>query len=161
MDERGLDRLTSETVELLQTMIRNECVNDGHAQSGEEVRNADVNCSDWDSSLERGGDGVPALRLGLRQIKGLSETAAQAVVTGRDAGSYRSIQQLVERSRINGRELGALAAAGALSALDGHRHKVRWTVEGVEEPTALFASMDRYEATPMLRRPTCSATAFR
>ncbi|MDH4315449.1 MAG: error-prone DNA polymerase [Gammaproteobacteria bacterium] len=121
---------------------------------GVEVRNADVNCSDWDSSLERGGDGVPALRLGLRQIKGLSETAAQAVVTGRDAGSYRSIQQLVERSRINRRELGALAAAGALSALDGHRHKVRWTVEGVEEPTALFASMDRYEATPMLRRPT-------
>ncbi len=31
-----------ETVELLQAMIRNECVNDGSATSGQEVRNADL-----------------------------------------------------------------------------------------------------------------------
>jgi acetylornithine deacetylase/succinyl-diaminopimelate desuccinylase-like protein len=36
------DALTGETVELLQTMIRNACVNDGTPESGEEVRNADV-----------------------------------------------------------------------------------------------------------------------
>ena len=34
--------LTGETVELLQTLIRNECVNDGTPESGHEVRNADV-----------------------------------------------------------------------------------------------------------------------
>ena len=34
--------LTGETVELLQTLIRNECVNDGTAESGHETRNADV-----------------------------------------------------------------------------------------------------------------------
>jgi acetylornithine deacetylase/succinyl-diaminopimelate desuccinylase-like protein len=34
--------LTAETVELLQTLIRNECVNDGSAESGHETRNADV-----------------------------------------------------------------------------------------------------------------------
>jgi error-prone DNA polymerase len=121
---------------------------------GGEVRKADVNCSDWDSSLERADNTQPALRLGLRQIKGLSETAGRTVVGSRQTGSYRSIQQLVERTGINRRELGALAAAGALAALDGHRHQVRWTVEGVEEPMALFASVDRYDATPMLRRPT-------
>jgi acetylornithine deacetylase/succinyl-diaminopimelate desuccinylase-like protein len=42
MDERELDGLTRETVELLQTLIRNECVNDGTPGSGSEVRNADV-----------------------------------------------------------------------------------------------------------------------
>ena len=36
------DQMTAETVELLQTMIRNRCVNDGTATSGEEVRNADT-----------------------------------------------------------------------------------------------------------------------
>lgn len=36
------DELTGETVELLQTLIRNECVNDGTATSGFETRNADV-----------------------------------------------------------------------------------------------------------------------
>jgi acetylornithine deacetylase/succinyl-diaminopimelate desuccinylase-like protein len=34
--------LTGDTVELLQTLIRNECVNDGAADSGNETRNADV-----------------------------------------------------------------------------------------------------------------------
>jgi acetylornithine deacetylase/succinyl-diaminopimelate desuccinylase-like protein len=41
-DERTLDRLTGATVELLQQMIRNRCVNDGTSASGEEVRNADT-----------------------------------------------------------------------------------------------------------------------
>jgi acetylornithine deacetylase/succinyl-diaminopimelate desuccinylase-like protein len=34
--------LTARTVELLQSMIRNACVNDGTPESGDEVRNADV-----------------------------------------------------------------------------------------------------------------------
>ncbi len=34
--------LTGATVDLLQTLIRNRCVNDGSPESGEEVRNADV-----------------------------------------------------------------------------------------------------------------------
>ena len=38
---RGGD-LTGATVELLQTLIRNRCVNDGTAGSGQETRNADV-----------------------------------------------------------------------------------------------------------------------
>jgi len=42
LDDRRLDRLTGETVELLQTLIRNGCVNDGTPESGQEVRNADV-----------------------------------------------------------------------------------------------------------------------
>lgn len=34
--------LTGQTIELLQALIRNQCVNDGTAESGHEVRNADV-----------------------------------------------------------------------------------------------------------------------
>lgn len=36
------DHRTGQTVELLQELIRNECVNDGEVTSGEEVRNADL-----------------------------------------------------------------------------------------------------------------------
>jgi error-prone DNA polymerase len=121
---------------------------------GVEVRPVDVNQSLWDSSLEKGRDGRPALRLGLRQIKGLSEVAGEAIVLRRQESEYLSIQQLLERASLHRRELSALAAGGALKTLAGHRHKVRWNVAGVEEPTPLFSSMDRYEAMPMLRRPT-------
>jgi error-prone DNA polymerase len=120
---------------------------------GVEVRPVDINESDWDSSLEPAVNGEPALRLGLRQVKGLSEEAGRTVVAQRER-TYQSVQELLEKTGLNRRELGALAAAGALKSLAGHRHKVRWTVAGVEETTPLFSSLDRYEAIPMLRRPT-------
>ncbi len=121
---------------------------------GVEVRSVDVNHSDWDNSLERGEDGAPVLRLGLRQVKGLSEEAGRQIETVRREGKYSSIQRLLERTGIRRHDLDALAAAGALAPLAGHRHKARWTVAGVEEPTALFSSLDRFEAVPMLTRPT-------
>jgi error-prone DNA polymerase len=121
---------------------------------GVEVRAVDVNNSDWDCTLERTANGKPALRLGFRQVKGLPETAGRTIVGARSAGGYRSIQQLLERSALNRRELSALAAAGALKSLEGHRHRARWAVAGAEKPTALFATMERYEGVPMLRRPT-------
>ncbi len=37
-----MSTLTGETVELLQAMIRNACVNDGRPESGDETRNADT-----------------------------------------------------------------------------------------------------------------------
>ena len=121
---------------------------------GVEVRPVDINESHWDSSLEKRVDnGEAALRLGLRQVKGLSEGAGEAIVVARTS-PYRSIQQLLEKTGLNRRELDALAAAGALKSLAGHRHKVRWTVAGVETPTPLFSSLDRFEALPMLRKPT-------
>jgi error-prone DNA polymerase len=121
---------------------------------GVEVRDVDVNQSDWDCTLERTENGEPALRLGLRQVKGLPETAGRTLVEARSAGPYRSIQQLLERSALNRRELSTLAAAGALKSLEGHRHRARWAVAGVEKPTKLIPSMERYEGVPMLRRPT-------
>ena len=36
------DALTGQTVELLQQLIRNQCVNDGSVASGQEVKTSDV-----------------------------------------------------------------------------------------------------------------------
>jgi error-prone DNA polymerase len=121
---------------------------------GVEVRPVDVNRSDRDCSLERRADGQPALRLGLRMVKGLCDAASRRIVERRADGGYRSIPELLERCELNRKDSEALAAAGAMKSLDGHRHQVRWTVAGVEKPTALFPSMEQYEATPMLKRPS-------
>ncbi|MDJ0905790.1 MAG: error-prone DNA polymerase [Woeseiaceae bacterium] len=121
---------------------------------GVEVRTVDVNRSDWDCTLEAGEDGAAVMRLGLRMVKGLSEDSGRLIVERRHADGYRGIQQLVEEVGLDRRELGVLASAGALEVLEGHRHRARWAVAGVEEPTPLLTSMDRYEATPLLRKPT-------
>jgi acetylornithine deacetylase/succinyl-diaminopimelate desuccinylase-like protein len=42
MDTAAEDALTAQTVELLQEMIRNACVNEGTIESGQEVRNAEL-----------------------------------------------------------------------------------------------------------------------
>jgi error-prone DNA polymerase len=119
-----------------------------------EVRSVDRNQSNWDCTLEVRDDGRPALGLGLRMVKGLSEEAGQRVVEQRGAAGYQGIQALVEAVGLDKRELGVLASAGALEVLEGHRHRARWAVAGVEKPTPLLQSMERFEATPLLKKPT-------
>jgi error-prone DNA polymerase len=121
---------------------------------GVEVRKADINQSEWDCTLEAGDDGAAVMRLGLRMVKGLSEDSGQRIVASRPAAGYAGIQQLVEQVDLDRRELGVLASAGVLEVLEGHRHRARWAVAGVEKPTPLLTSMDRYEAVPLLRKPT-------
>jgi len=119
-----------------------------------EVRPVNINQSHWDCTLETRDDGMAALRLGLRMVKGLYEEAGRRVADLRREDGYQSIQQLLEVVELDRRELGLLASAGALEVLEGHRHRARWAVAGVEKPTPLLKSMDRYEAVPLLRKPT-------
>ena len=121
---------------------------------GVEVRGVDINQSHWDCTLETRDDGAAALRLGFRMVKGLSEEAGRRIEDERGVRVYESTQRLLERAGLDRRELGVLASAGALKVFEGHRHQARWAVAGVENPTGLFASMDRYEATPLLKKPT-------
>ncbi len=99
---------------------------------GVEVRPVDVTISDWDCSLERRGDGEPALRLGLRQIKGMPQAAAERIVAARKKGPYASIQQLAERAALGSRELKCLAAGSALQPFAAHRRQAYWQVQGIE-----------------------------
>lgn len=119
-----------------------------------DVRGVDINHSDWDCTLEVGADGKAVLRLGLRMVKGLCEASGRGIANERRSGAWCSIQELLERTGLSDRELGVLATANALHPLEGHRHAARWAVAGVEKPTGLFASMARYEAVPLLRKPT-------
>jgi error-prone DNA polymerase len=124
-------------------------------EHGVEVRPVDVNCSDWDSKLERREqDGRPALRLGLHCVKSLSAEGGKRLVEARRAGAFAAIREAAERAALGSKDLGALASAGAFKELASNRHRARWDVAGVEPPTELFPSMRFVEAVPMLRRPT-------
>ena len=121
---------------------------------GVEVRKADVMQSGWDCSLERSDAGEAVLRLGLRMIRGLPETAAEKLVAGRREAAFTSIQDLSMRAGLNRGEMSVLAAAGALESLEGHRYLARWAVAGIEQPLPLYPGTDGNEAIPMLRRPS-------
>ncbi|MEQ1579804.1 MAG: error-prone DNA polymerase [Steroidobacteraceae bacterium] len=119
-----------------------------------EVRGVDVQCSDWESTLERRNDGEPALRLGFKLLKGLGQAAAERIAAAREAhGAFESVQRLAERTGLGRRELQVLAAGGALKSLVGDRHQAVWGVSGVEAPLPVFAELRIAEGTPLLVRP--------
>jgi DNA-directed DNA polymerase III PolC len=121
---------------------------------GIEVRPADVRYSHWDSNLERGTDGKPAVRLGLHLIKGLTHIGAERLLHVRRRSPFTSVADLARRAGLHARDLEALANADALAGLSGHRHRARWSVAGVEPPLPLLAPTTISEALPMLRSPT-------
>ncbi|GAB6042248.1 error-prone DNA polymerase [Endothiovibrio diazotrophicus] len=97
--------------------------------------------------------GQPALRLGLRLVKGLSQAGAARLEAARAAGPFTDVEALARRARLGRRDLEALAAADALVHLAGHRYLAQWRVQGVEEPTPLFEYGAIEEAHPLLPAP--------
>ena len=122
---------------------------------GVEVRPVCVIASDWDCTLERAADGAPALRLGLRLVKGLSEAAARRIVAARAGASpLAGIGELARRAQLHRRDLDALAAADALAGLSRHRPGARWQVAGIEPALPLLAEAPIHETLPLLPAPT-------
>jgi error-prone DNA polymerase len=121
---------------------------------GVTVRPVEVNASGVESTLQAADDGEPALRLGLRLVKGLTEEAAQRLVAAREPGGYRRVGELARRAGLGRRDLAALARAGALSHIAGHRHRASWDVLGVEPSLPLGLGTDHVEGLPLLPAPT-------
>jgi error-prone DNA polymerase len=113
-----------------------QLVRDARAH-GVEVRAVDVCVSEWDCTLERCEAGQPALRLGMRLVKSLSEAGAKRLVEARKERSFASVQELAERAALDRGDLEALAAAGAFAALSGNRHLAFWEVAGTERVPSL------------------------
>ena len=120
---------------------------------GVEVRAINVNESSWEARLAPDRDGRAAVRLGLAPVHGLSRAGALRLVEARAQGPYRSVQDLAARAELGCGDLEALAAAGALTGLAGHRHRAVWQVTGIECPLPLAPGPATAEALPMLRRP--------
>jgi DNA-directed DNA polymerase III PolC len=121
---------------------------------GVEVRAVDVTISASDCTLERREDGRPALRLGLRLVKHLSQEGAARLLAARTVRPFDSIADMAERAALDRRDLEALAAADALTRLSGHRHRAVWQVTGVERALPLLpvaTAVD--EGIPLLRAP--------
>jgi error-prone DNA polymerase len=123
-------------------------------EHGVEVRPICVCHSDWDCTLEERADGEPALRLGLRMVKGLAAEAAERITTARAAQAFASVQDLTLRAGLQRRDLEALADAGALRQLSGNRHLTFWQVAGTEQELPLAPVPRVAEATPLLAPPT-------
>ncbi len=116
-------------------------------EHGVEVRAPDVNFSDWNSTLEPGpraaeplhelhmdmrGDirTTHAMRLGLREIKGISEEDAALIAEKRGVG-YNSVRDVWLRTGLHPRVLERLADADAFSSLGLTRRDALWAAKAL------------------------------
>ncbi len=138
---------------------------------GVEVRPPDVNHSDWDCTLEATGSpasgmralsteggGRFAVRLGMRQIKGMKETAAARLVQARqEAGPFESVDDLARRTRLDRGSIDRLANADAFGSIALNRRKAGWSaLAQAGKPLPLFEHAADYGGEDRIRLPALS-----
>jgi error-prone DNA polymerase len=129
---------------------------------GVEVRPVEVLRSDWDCTLEPNtGEGSAehpwAVRMGFRYVKGLGTNEWTLIEAAREEGSFLSIEDFVQRTRLNERALDHLSEAGAFECFGVTRRQAIWRTRGarrqdartlpikVEEEQPLFPELDDFE----------------
>ena len=97
-------------------------------RSGVEVRPIDINNSQWDCSLESTGHSRHALRLGMRQVKGLKRYEAERLTASRHI-AYQDINDLIRKSDISIYGLESLARADAFHSIGLTSRQALWEIK--------------------------------
>ncbi len=97
-------------------------------RSGVEVRPIDINNSQWDCSLESTGHSRHALRLGMRQVKGLKRYEAERLAASRHV-AYQDINDLIRKSDISIYGLESLARADAFHSIGLTSRQALWEIK--------------------------------
>lgn len=120
-------------------------------EHGVEILPVDINHSDWDCTLEPAPQTKwgCAVRLGMRQVKGVREDAANQLVSAR-LRPFTDAFDLHGRTRMLVAQLEKLAEADAFRSCGLDRRQALWQVRGlVDTPDLpLFAHADAEETGP-------------
>lgn len=103
-------------------------------------------------STQRGSVTQPALRMGLRYVRGLSQAAAEALVAEREREPYASLGDLRKRVPfLSPRDLATLAEIGAFARLDGQpsRRSALWQVSAMGDREGLLAGASADSESPL------------
>ena len=114
---------------------------------------------------------APVVRLGLRSIRGLGPDARDRIGRARAGGAFRSIDDFVQRTRLDRRALRLLAEAGALDAfvrdepMARRRRVALWKVleaqRGSGGPLALFPEVEVPATLPAYTAPQLTEADYR
>jgi error-prone DNA polymerase len=99
---------------------------------------------------ERAAQG-PAIRLGLEQVRGMTDKSAERIVSAREqGGAFTSVTDLARRVSLSARQLEALATAGALDQLAGSRRQALWAAGAAAEESPHRLQLGLGAQAPML-----------
>jgi error-prone DNA polymerase len=107
------------------------------------VREADINHSVWDNTLEEKNGNYCVLRVGFRQVKGLRQEDVDKLIVNRKK-KYTSINEL-RAIGLTDATLERLADADAFRSIGLDRRQALWEVSTQDHPVALFAGQEAPE----------------
>ena len=95
---------------------------------GIKVLPIDVNASAWehDTRPDAGSASGWAIRLGLRQVKGIDERAREILEAQRERGPYTSVRDFVARTGLGEQVVERLISIGAFDWTDAPRRELLW-----------------------------------
>jgi error-prone DNA polymerase len=136
---------------------------DDAKRHGVEVRPVCVAASAWECTLEGSGKNVPdpflpfSVRVGLRFVRGLSAKDGERIDAARRERAFASVEDFVDRTRLDEGALAALAEAGAFETFGPSRREALWQARGFtrtsrpalplsgDEPAPDFAPLNVFE----------------
>jgi error-prone DNA polymerase len=115
----------------------------------------DVTISGWDAALERSAAAArPAVRLGLSQLQGMRDEAAERIETARAVRQFDGVRDLARRAQLDRHDLQVLAAGSALAPLAGNRREALWQSVAAVPDRDMLASAVSEDETPLLGAPS-------
>jgi len=117
-------------------------------EHGVEVRPVCVQTSRWDCTLEPLDDGRLAVRLGLRQVRGLANADAARLVAARGDAPFASIEDAWRRAGVPVAGLVRIAEAdGFRPGLGLARREALWAIKALrDDPLPLFTAASERDA---------------
>ena len=100
---------------------------------GVTVLSVDVNESAWDHDTRPLSDGSYALRLGMRQVKGIDESSRETLERERAIGPYTGVRDFVARTGLGEQVVERLIAIGAFDWTDAPRRELLWQLRTTME----------------------------
>ena len=126
---------------------RHEAIKPPMASAGEGEKSRKVE----KSKSRNDGVGGPAIRLGFRLIRGISEAKVAGIAAARRERAFHSVADVARRGGASRNTLVRLAAADAFRSLGLNRRQALWRVLALDDQPGLFEELE--PAEPPVRLP--------
>jgi error-prone DNA polymerase len=167
---RPKDGVVFSTVDSRESIVDSEPKGDGRGRTAYGVQRTAYSCS-TKPTAHSCRTKPPIVRLGLRSIRGLGPDARERIGRARAGGAFASIDDFVQRTRLDRRVLRLLAESGALDTFvrneptERRRRVALWKVleaqRGSGGPLALFPEVEVPATLPAYTAPELTEADYR
>jgi error-prone DNA polymerase len=121
---------------------------DDAKRRGVRIRTVDVTKSNWDCTLES-SERNWAIRMGLRFVKRLGTYEWEQIEAARRDKDFVSVEDFVNRTRLNEGALETLSEAGAFGSLSMSRRSALWRSRGASRTELITLPLEVDEEQPL------------